>query len=115
MKFSHIRIDLETQLLGKKLTLYNGIIIGKTINVSSPYQESLIPYLKESSAERHNILDELLYPQDDIDWRTKSYEETLVSLNLSTRNKEKILEQEYNDLLEERYDALRIPYLKQIQ
>ena len=103
--------DLENPIAWKEIDAVQWYNNWKTINVSSPYQESLISYLKESSAERHNILDELLYLQDDIDWRTKSYEETLVSLNLSTRIEEKILEQEYNDLLEERYDALKeFPY-----
>lgn len=77
------------------------------IDVSSPYQEDLIPYLKQSNEVRQKKMEELIYLQEQIDWRTQRYEETKISLNLETRINQQLEEKLFNEALEERYDALK--------
>ena len=81
------------------------------IQVSSPYQEGLIAHLAELSEARKKEMEELIYLQDQIDWRTQRYDETKISLNLETRIAQQLEEKIFNDALEERYDALKTnPY-----
>ena len=85
------------------------------INVSSPYQDSLISHLLNLSRHRQNSIEELLYLKDDIAWRTKSYNQTLVSLNLRERIQQQIEKQAYSDSLKNRFNALKsspYPYSK---
>ena len=81
------------------------------IQVSSPYQEGLISHLAELSEARKKEMEELIYLQDQIDWRTQRYDETKISLNLETRIAQQLEEKIFNEALEERYDALKTnPY-----
>lgn len=81
------------------------------IQVSSPYQEGLIPYLAELSEARKKEMKELIYLQDQIDWRTQRYDETNISLHLETRIAQQLEEKLFNEALDERYDALKAnPY-----
>ena len=81
------------------------------IQVSSPYQEGLIAHLAELSEARKKEMEELIYLQDQIDWRTQRYDETKISLNLETRIAQQLEEKIFNEALEERYDALKTnPY-----
>ena len=81
------------------------------IQVSSPYQDGLIAHLAELSEARKKEMEELIYLQDQIDWRTQRYDETKISLNLETRIAQQLEEKIFNDALEERYDALKTnPY-----
>ena len=52
-------------------------------------------------------MEELIYLQDQIDWRTQRYDETKISLNLETRIAKQLEEKIFNEALEERYDALK--------
>ena len=81
------------------------------IQVSSPYQDGLIAHLAELSEARKKEMEELIYLQDQIDWRTQRYDETKISLNLETRIAQQLEEKIFNEALEERYDALKTnPY-----
>ena len=81
------------------------------IQVSSPYQDGLIAHLAELSEARKKEMEELIYLQDQIDWRTQRYDETKISLNLETRISQQLEEKIFNEALEERYDALKTnPY-----
>lgn len=81
------------------------------IHVSSPYQDGLIAHLAELSEARKKEMEELIYLQDQIDWRTQRYDETKISLNLETRIAQQLEEKIFNEALEERYDALKTnPY-----
>ena len=77
------------------------------IQVSSPYQDGLIPYLSQLSESRQKEMEELIYLQDQIDWRTQRYDETKISLHLETRIAQQLEEKLFNEALEERYDALK--------
>ena len=83
------------------------------IQVSSPYQEGLISHLAELSEARKKEMEELIYLQDQIDWRTQRYDETKISLNLETRIAQQLEEKIFNEALEERYDALKANPYKQ--
>ena len=81
------------------------------IQVSSPYQDGLISHLAELSEARKKEMEELIYLQDQIDWRTQRYDETKISLNLETRIAQQLEEKIFNEALEERYNALKTnPY-----
>ena len=81
------------------------------IQVSSPYQDGLISHLAELSEARKKEMEELIYLQDQIDWRTQRYDETKISLNLEIRIAQQLEEKIFNEALEERYDALKTnPY-----
>ena len=99
--------DLENPIdwaLIEPINWYNN---WEKINVSSPYQENLIPHLTKLSDIRQKELEELIYLNDQIDWRTQRYDETKISLNLETRIDQQLEEKLFNEALEERYDALK--------
>ena len=85
------------------------------IQVSSPYQKNLIPYLSQLNELRKKEMEELIYLQDQIDWRTQRYDETKISLNLETRIAQQLEEKLFNEALEERYDALKANPYEQIE
>jgi hypothetical protein len=63
------------------------------------------------SEGRQKEMEELIYLQDQIDWRSQDYDETEISLNLETRIAKQLEEKLFNEALEERYDALKAkPY-----
>ena len=67
--------------------------------------------MAELSGARKKEMEELIYLQDQIDWRTKRYDQTKISLNLETRIAQQLEEKIFNEALEERYDALKAnPY-----
>ena len=67
--------------------------------------------MAELSEARKKEMEELIYLQDQIDWRTQRYDETKISLNLETRIAQQLEEKIFNEALEERYDALKTnPY-----
>ena len=99
--------DLENPIdwaLIEPINWYNN---WEKINVSSPYQENLVPHLTKLSDIRQKELEELIYLNDQIDWRTQRYDETKISLNLETRIDQQLEEKLFNEALEERYDALK--------
>ena len=84
------------------------------IQVSSPYQEGLIPHLAKLSETRKKEMEELIYLQDQINWRTQRYDKTEISLHLETRVSQQLEEKIFNEMLEERYNALKAnPYEQQ--
>ncbi len=99
--------DLDNPIDWKKIEAINWYNNWKKINVSSPYQDSLVSHLLNLSDHRQNSMEELLYLKDDIDWRTKSYTQTLVSLNLQNRIQEQVKKQAYQLSLENRYETLK--------
>ena len=77
------------------------------INVSSPYNNALLSYLKERSLLRQNSLDEFLYIQDKIDWREELKELTAISLNLDDRIEKQFLDRKRIDSLNEQFELLK--------
>ena len=77
------------------------------IEVSSPNQRGLMSHLSKMHANRKLTMEELIYLEDQIDWRKQRYDETKISLNLKTRISQQIEEKLFNESLEERYDALK--------
>ena len=103
--------DLENPITWALIEPVNWYNNWEKIKVSSPYQEGLISYLAELSGARKKEMEELIYLQDQIDWRTKRYDQTKISLNLETRIAQQLEEKIFNEALEERYDALKAnPY-----
>ena len=103
--------DLENPINWALIEPVNWYNNWEKIEVSSPYQENLIPYLSQLSEGRQKEMEELIYLQDQIDWRTQDYDETEISLNLETRIVKQLEEKLFNEALEERYDALKAkPY-----
>ena len=103
--------DLENPINWALIEPVNWYNNWEKIEVSSPYQENLIPYLSQLSEGRQKEMEELIYLQDQIDWRSQDYDETEISLNLATRIAKQLEEKLYNVTLEERYDALKAkPY-----
>ena len=74
------------------------------INVSSPYNNALLSYLKERSLLRQNSLDEFLYIQDKINWREELKELTAISLNLDNRIEKQFLDRKRIDSLNEQFE-----------
>ena len=103
--------DLENPINWALIEPVNWYNNWEKIEVSSPYQENLIPYLSQLSEGRQKEMEELIYLQDQIDWRSQDYDETEISLNLETRIAKQLEEKLFNEALEERYDALKAkPY-----
>lgn len=103
--------DLENPINWALIEPVNWYNNWEKIEVSSPYQENLIPYLSQLSEGRQKEMEELIYLQDQIDWRSQDYDETEISLNLETRIAKQLEEKLFNESLEERYDALKAkPY-----
>lgn len=99
--------DLDNPIDWEQIEAINWYNNWEKINVSSPYQDSLVSHLLNLSSHRQNSIEELLYLKDDIAWRSKSYNQTLVSLNLRERIQQQIEKQAYSDSLENRYNALK--------
>jgi carboxyl-terminal processing protease len=85
------------------------------ILVSSPNQRGLLFYLSQLYEGRKKEMEELIYLQDQIDWRTQRYDETEISLNLETRISQQLEEKLFNEALEERYDALKENPYEQVE
>lgn len=85
------------------------------IQVSSPNQRGLLFYLSQLYEGRKKEMEELIYLQDQIDWRTQRYDETEISLNLETRISQQLEEKLFNEALEERYDALKENPYEQVE
>ena len=103
--------DLENPINWALIDPVNWYNNWEKIEVSSPYQENLIPYLSQLSEGRQKEMEELIYLQDQIDWRSQDYDETKISLSLETRIAKQLEEKLFNEALEERYDALKAkPY-----
>lgn len=107
--------DLENPISWALIEPVNWYNNWEKINVSSPYQENLIPYLSKLSEQRQKEMEELIYLQDQIDWRTQRYDETDISLNLETRINQQLEEKLFNEALEARYDALKSNPYEQIE
>jgi carboxyl-terminal processing protease len=103
--------DLDNAIPWKKIKPVNWYNNWEKINVASPYQKDLIPYLAQKSQSRQNSLEEFTYLNDQINWRKKRYDETSISLNLETRIEEQIGARIVTERLKERYEALKeVPY-----
>lgn len=77
------------------------------LEVKSPDNPGLVDFLKESSAERQENLEEFRFLKSQIDWRRERYEEKVISINLAKRIERKIREQSYIEELDETYDGLK--------
>ena len=103
--------DLENPINWALIEPINWYNNWEKIDVSSPYQEKLIPYLSQLSEGRQKEMEELIYLQDQIDWRSQDYDETKISLNLETRIAKQLEEKLFNEALEKRFNALKAkPY-----
>lgn len=103
--------DLDNAIPWKKIKPVNWYNNWEKINVASPYQKDLIPYLAQKSQSRQNSLEEFTYLNDQINWRKKRYDETSISLNLETRIEEQIDARIITERLKERHEALKeVPY-----
>ena len=103
--------DLDNPITWALIEPVNWYNNWEKIQVSSPYQDGLIAHLAELSEARKKEMEELIYLQDQIDWRAQRYDETKISLNLETRIAQQLEEKIFNEALEERYDALKTnPY-----
>lgn len=107
--------DLENPINWALIEPVNWYNNWEKIQVSSPYQKNLIPYLSQLNELRKKEMEELIYLQDQIDWRTQRYDETKISLNLETRIAQQLEEKLFNEALEERYDALKANPYEQIE
>ena len=107
--------DLDNPIdwaLIKPVNWYNN---WEKIQVSSPNQRGLLFYLSQLYEGRKKEMEELIYLQDQIDWRTQRYDETEISLNLETRISQQLEEKLFNEALEERYDALKENPYEQVE
>ena len=103
--------DLENPINWALIEPVNWYNNWEKIKVSSPYQEGLIPHLTKLSQARKKEMEELIYLQDQINWRAQRYDETEISLNLETRIAQQLEEKIFNEALKERYNALKTnPY-----
>ena len=103
--------DLENPINWALIEPVNWYNNWEKIKVSSPYQEGLIPHLAKLSQARKKEMEELIYLQDQINWRAQRYDETEISLNLETRIAQQLEEKIFNEALKERYNALKTnPY-----
>ena len=103
--------DLENPINWALIEPVNWYNNWEKIKVSSPYQEGLLPHLAKLSQARKKEMEELIYLQDQINWRAQRYDETEISLNLETRIAQQLEEKIFNEALKERYNALKTnPY-----
>ncbi|MFL2826102.1 MAG: carboxy terminal-processing peptidase [Coraliomargaritaceae bacterium] len=107
--------DLENPIDWALIEPVNWYNNWEKIQVSSPNQRGLMLHLSQLYESRKKEMEELVYLQDQIAWRTQRYDETEISLNLETRISKQLEEKLFNEALEERYDALKENPYEQIE
>lgn len=107
--------DLENPIDWALIEPVNWYNNWEKIQVSSPNQKGLVLHLSQLYESRKKEMEELVYLQDQIAWRTQRYEETQISLNLETRISKQLEEKLFNEALEERYDALKENPYEQVE
>ena len=107
--------DLENPIDWALIEPVNWYNNWEKIQVSSPNQRGLMLHLSQLYESRKKEMEELVYLQDQIAWRTQRYDETQISLNLETRISKQLEEKLFNEALEERYDALKENPYEQIE
>jgi len=107
--------DLENPIDWALIEPVNWYNNWEKIQVSSPNQKGLMLHLSQLYESRKKEMEELVYLQDQIAWRTQRYDETEISLNLETRISKQLEEKLFNEALEERYDALKENPYEQIE
>ena len=70
------------------------------------YQDSSIRKLKEKSLDRQENLPEFMYLNDNVNWYKTKRDETLISLNLARRIKQKRSDQNFTSELSSQFDKL---------
>lgn len=107
--------DLENPIDWALIEPVNWYNNWEKIQVSSPNQRGLMLHLSQLYESRKKEMEELVYLQDQIAWRTQRYDETEISLNLETRISKQLEEKLFNEALEERYDALKENPYEQVE
>lgn len=107
--------DLENPIDWALIEPVNWYNNWEKIQVSSPNQRGLMLHLSQLYESRKKEMEELVYLQDQIAWRTQRYDETQISLNLETRISKQLEEKLFNEALEERYDALKENPYEQVE
>ncbi|MDA0848203.1 MAG: carboxy terminal-processing peptidase [Verrucomicrobia bacterium] len=107
--------DLENPIDWALIEPVNWYNNWEKIQVSSPNQRGLMLHLSQLYESRKKEMEELVYLQDQIAWRTQQYDETEISLNLETRISKQLEEKLFNEALEERYDALKENSYEQVE
>lgn len=107
--------DLENPIDWALIEPVNWYNNWEKIQVSSPNQKGLVLHLSQLYESRKKEMEELVYLQDQIAWRTQRYDETEISLNLETRISKQLEEKLFNEALEERYDALKENPYEQVE
>ena len=107
--------DLENPIDWALIEPVNWYNNWEKIQVSSPNQKGLMLHLSQLYESRKKEMEELVYLQDQIAWRTQRYDETQISLNLETRISKQLEEKLFNEALEERYDALKENPYEQVE
>lgn len=107
--------DLENPIDWALIEPVNWYNNWEKIQVSSPNQKGLMLHLSQLYESRKKEMEELVYLQDQIAWRTQRYDETEISLNLETRISKQLEEKLFNEALEERYDALKENPYEQVE